>query len=67
MTAEYANNNPAITAFRALHKSGCFILPNLWDIGLLVAGVAGTVLIILRDKNPRKQKPGISDNENYSR
>jgi 2-methylisocitrate lyase-like PEP mutase family enzyme len=21
------------TAFRALHKEGCFILPNPWDIG----------------------------------
>ena len=29
-------NNPqsiAVAAFRALHKSGCFLLPNPWDIG----------------------------------
>jgi 2-methylisocitrate lyase-like PEP mutase family enzyme len=23
----------AVTAFRALHESGCFVLPNPWDIG----------------------------------
>ena len=23
----------AITAFRALHESGCFVLPNPWDVG----------------------------------
>jgi hypothetical protein len=58
------------------------IIPSLWsligfsaaltmgvreDIRLPVAGVADTVLIILRDKNPRKQKPSISSIENYSR
>ncbi len=36
MTVEYANNNPAVTAFRALHESGCFILPNPWDIGTAI-------------------------------
>lgn len=24
---------PAVAAFRALHESGCFVLPNPWDIG----------------------------------
>src|SRR6266436_7936321 len=28
------NNQPtAIAAFRALHESGCFVLPNPWDAG----------------------------------
>lgn len=26
----------AITAFRALHESGCFVLPNPWDIGTAI-------------------------------
>lgn len=26
-------NEAAITAFRALHASGCFVLPNPWDVG----------------------------------
>jgi 2-methylisocitrate lyase-like PEP mutase family enzyme len=25
--------SPAVAAFRALHQSGCFVLPNPWDIG----------------------------------
>jgi len=25
-----------VTTFRALHESGCFVLPNLWDIGTAV-------------------------------
>jgi 2-methylisocitrate lyase-like PEP mutase family enzyme len=25
--------SPALTAFRKLHESGCFVLPNPWDIG----------------------------------
>ncbi len=25
--------SPNVTAFRALHQSGCFVLPNPWDIG----------------------------------
>lgn len=25
--------SPAVTAFRALHESGCFVLPNPWDAG----------------------------------
>jgi len=25
--------NPAVAAFRALHASGCFVLPNPWDVG----------------------------------
>lgn len=26
-------HSPAVAAFRALHASGCFILPNPWDVG----------------------------------
>lgn len=33
-------NNPAqasaITRFRALHQSGCFVLPNPWDVGTAI-------------------------------
>jgi 2-methylisocitrate lyase-like PEP mutase family enzyme len=25
--------SPAVAAFRALHESGCFLLPNPWDVG----------------------------------
>jgi 2-methylisocitrate lyase-like PEP mutase family enzyme len=25
--------SPAVAAFRALHASGCFVLPNPWDVG----------------------------------
>src|SRR2546426_12732544 len=30
-----ANPDPssAVAAFRALHESGCFVLPNPWDVG----------------------------------
>jgi 2-methylisocitrate lyase-like PEP mutase family enzyme len=28
--------SPAVAAFRALHESGCFVLPNPWDIGTAV-------------------------------
>src|SRR5205814_4540768 len=24
---------PAVTRFRAMHESGCFVLPNPWDVG----------------------------------
>jgi 2-methylisocitrate lyase-like PEP mutase family enzyme len=27
---------PAVEKFRALHKSGCFVLPNPWDIGTAI-------------------------------
>lgn len=27
------DQSPAINAFRALHESGCFVLPNPWDAG----------------------------------
>src|SRR6267378_4705816 len=27
---------PAATKFRALHQSGCFVLPNPWDIGTAI-------------------------------
>src|SRR5688500_14063408 len=33
-------NNPAqvsaVTQFRALHQSGCFVLPNPWDVGTAI-------------------------------
>src|SRR3954466_5572553 len=25
--------SPAVATFRALHSSGCFVLPNPWDVG----------------------------------
>jgi 2-methylisocitrate lyase-like PEP mutase family enzyme len=28
---------PAVSAFRALHESGCFVIPNPWDAGSAVA------------------------------
>lgn len=28
---------PAVTAFRALHQSGCFVIPNPYDVGSAVA------------------------------
>ena len=27
------DQSPAIAAFRSLHESGCFVLPNPWDVG----------------------------------
>jgi 2-methylisocitrate lyase-like PEP mutase family enzyme len=27
------DQSPAVTEFRALHESGCFVLPNPWDVG----------------------------------
>jgi 2-methylisocitrate lyase-like PEP mutase family enzyme len=27
---------PAVSAFRALHRSGCFVMPNPWDVGSAV-------------------------------
>ena len=37
---------PAIAAFRALHDSGCFVLPNPWDVGSakLLAHAGGRAL-----------------------
>lgn len=29
-------NIPAISAFRKLHETGCFVLPNPWDIGTAI-------------------------------
>jgi 2-methylisocitrate lyase-like PEP mutase family enzyme len=29
-------DTPAATKFRALHESGCFVLPNPWDIGTAI-------------------------------
>ena len=31
------NHNSKIDAFRSLHESGCFVLPNPWDIGSAIA------------------------------
>src|SRR5438067_1952492 len=28
--------SPAVTKFRALHESGCFVLPNPWDVGTAI-------------------------------
>lgn len=33
MTDTNARQDAAIETFRALHQSGCFILPNPWDVG----------------------------------
>src|SRR6266436_7185755 len=30
------DQSTAIDAFRALHESGCFVLPNPWDVGSAV-------------------------------
>jgi 2-methylisocitrate lyase-like PEP mutase family enzyme len=30
------STSPAVDAFRALHASGCFVLPNPWDVGSAV-------------------------------
>ncbi len=30
------DSRPAVTAFRALHASGCFVMPNPWDAGSAV-------------------------------
>src|SRR5258708_2273108 len=30
------NQSTAIATFRALHESGCFVLPNPWDVGSAV-------------------------------
>ncbi len=33
MTAAHSTQRSAIAAFRSLHESGCFVLPNPWDVG----------------------------------
>jgi len=33
MSAPSQAGSPAVAAFRALHESGCFVLPNPWDVG----------------------------------
>ncbi len=33
MTTEHAAQKSAIQTFRAMHESGCFVLPNPWDAG----------------------------------
>jgi hypothetical protein len=30
---------PAVRAFRTLHASGCFVLPNPWDAGTAGSGL----------------------------
>lgn len=36
MTRSDSVPSPAVTAFRALHRSGCFVMPNPWDAGSAV-------------------------------
>src|SRR4051812_31341636 len=36
MTDATRNQPAAIAAFRALHQSGCFVLPNPWDAGTAI-------------------------------
>lgn len=31
------SNSTAVATFRALHESGCFVIPNPWDVGSAVA------------------------------
>jgi 2-methylisocitrate lyase-like PEP mutase family enzyme len=36
MTSARANVSPVVAAFRKLHESGCFVMPNPWDVGSTV-------------------------------
>src|SRR5215213_7845811 len=36
MSSARPNQLAAVAAFRALHESGCFVLPNPWDVGSAV-------------------------------
>src|ERR1700752_4349699 len=36
MTKSNSAQSAAVAAYRALHTSGCFILPNPWDIGTAI-------------------------------
>jgi 2-methylisocitrate lyase-like PEP mutase family enzyme len=36
MDTNKASQLPAIAKFRAMHESGCFVLPNPWDVGTAV-------------------------------
>ena len=36
MNDSISNQSSAIARFRALHESGCFVLPNPWDVGTAV-------------------------------
>ena len=36
MTDNNSKQQAAVATFRALHESGCFVLPNPWDIGTAV-------------------------------
>src|SRR2546421_8655331 len=31
-----AQQTPVVAAFRVMHESGCFVLPNPWDIGTAI-------------------------------
>ena len=37
MNEASAAQRPAVATFRALHETGCFVLPNPWDIGTAVS------------------------------
>jgi 2-methylisocitrate lyase-like PEP mutase family enzyme len=36
MNSPSLSMSPAVAAFRSLHESGCFVLPNPWDVGTAV-------------------------------
>jgi 2-methylisocitrate lyase-like PEP mutase family enzyme len=36
MSTPSASISPAVASFRAMHESGCFVLPNPWDIGTAI-------------------------------
>src|SRR3979411_2059816 len=36
MNEAKSNQRSVVTQFRALHESGCFVLPNPWDVGSAV-------------------------------
>jgi 2-methylisocitrate lyase-like PEP mutase family enzyme len=36
MTPSRPTPSPAVATFRALHETGCFLLPNPWDVGTAV-------------------------------
>jgi 2-methylisocitrate lyase-like PEP mutase family enzyme len=36
MSSPRTSMSPAVATFRSLHESGCFVLPNPWDVGTAV-------------------------------
>jgi 2-methylisocitrate lyase-like PEP mutase family enzyme len=36
MSYSPANISSVVAAFRTLHESGCFVMPNPWDVGSTV-------------------------------